>query len=321
VKDYLVHAAVRLSCNYADLPFDAGKQEKTAQIVTERVSAALEKTGDAYAYLLPSGLSERKKNFLLDRRLLHADTVHSPYSVAYLRMDENACVQTALADHLSIATFSEEGDVQSCLKTAKHIRSLLSDESALAYDAEFGYLTAHPCDAGTGMRATLLMNLPAIYAKHELLGMIRSHEMKQCIIRSAGGDILLGRCGVYCIENRVSLGMRTAEIAEQLLNSANALVEKERELRAAAMNGKDMALNDFVWRAYGITTCAQMITQREALKLWSELTMGVSIGAYALDDKVLTGMWEAACGTITLNNVQTQEEANVARAQFIRSLF
>ena len=315
MKDYLMNASVRLSANYADLPFDAGARETLAQRVTERVSTALGRTGDAYAYLLPAGLNENRRNCLLEKRLLHEDTALSPYSVAYLRMDEKACIQTSLADHVSISVFSENGDVHACCKLAQKIRGLIAQEHTLAYDSDFGYLTVHPCAAGTGMHATLLLNLPAVYHKHAMLELIRREELKKVIIHATAGDLLLGRCGVYYIENRISIGMHTEDIIQNLLQSAEVLLERERQLREE----NDVVLSDAAWRAYGIATCARSVTQREALKMWSELTMGVSIGAYTLDDKVLTGMWNAACGTITHSD--TQADANIARADYIRSLF
>lgn len=316
MRDYLINASVRLSANYADIPFDVGAREAQAQCVTERVSMALGRTGDAYAYLLPAGLDENRRNCLLEKRLLHEDTALSPYSVAYLRMDEKACIQTALADHVSISVFSEKGDALACCKSARKIRGLIAQEHSLAYDADFGYLTAQPCAAGTGMRATLLLNLPAVYHKHAMLELIRREELKKVIIHATAGDLLLGRCGVYYIENRISIGMHTEDIIQNLLQSAEVLLERERQLRTEE---NDIALSDAAWRAYGIATCARSVTQRETLKMWSELTMGVSIGAYALDDKVLTGMWNAACGTITHSDMQA--DANIARADYIRSLF
>jgi len=320
MKDYMIDASVRLVCNYADLPFKADIDESLAHRVTERVSVALERTNDAYAYLLPSGLEDVKRRSLTEKRLLHPDTASAPYSVLYLRMDGNVSVQTALYDHAAVCAYSKDGDLKSALQLARHIRHQLSSAGVLAKDPDYGYLTAHPCDAGTGMRASVLLHLPVLQLLKQLPVALRTALSHGAILRPATNDMSVEKGGMYLLENRAALGKNAEEMADDLLKNAERIIDFEKGLRLKGSESKDGLAFDAAWRAYGLARYARRMTQKDVLNTWSHLTMGVSIGAFALSEATLEGMWSVACGTITQNPDDKQTDPDVFRAQQVRQL-
>lgn len=319
MKDYLLQTSVCLHVNFADLPFNADKDETTAQRVTERVSTALERAGDAYTYLLPSGMTDKKKKKLCERGLLQADGDEAPYSVLYLRMDEGLSVQTALSDHVVIAASAEGNQLMNALASARQVRQQLSGVSLLARDEEYGYLTAHPCDAGTGMRASALVHLPMIQLARQTDKMVKMLGEKGAILRPFSGEIGKVIGGLFVIENRASLGKSAQERAEEVLECVERVVNVERRCREAAKEKGDVGVYDAVWRAYGIARYARRLSCLDARNLWSSLTLGHSIGAFEIEEAVLNDLWDLSQGK-RVGDADEMGHLDILRAQRVRFL-
>lgn len=319
MKDYLIHTCVRLHVNYADLPFNADKDEATAQKVTDRVSNALHQAGDAYAYLLPSGMNEEKRKSLQERGLLHPDTDIAPYSVVYLRMDEGLSVQTALSDHAVIAAGGEGDQMQKALLSARQVRAQLGKESLLARDEEYGYLTAHPCDAGTGMRASALLHLPMLQLARQTDKMVKMLGEKGAILRPFSGEIGKVQGNLFVIENRASLGKSAQERADEVLSCAQHVLNVERRCREAAKEKGDVGVYDAVWRAYGIARYARRLSCIDARNIWSSLTLGASIGAFDMEENVLSDLWNLSQGK-RVGDADEMNHPDILRAQRVRFL-
>ena len=320
MKDFIMDASVRLVCNYSDLPFHADKEEELAHRVTERVSIALERSGDAYAYLMPEGMKEENKRRLSEKRLLHPDTNAAPYSVLYLRMDEKVSVQTALADHAVISVHSPEGDLLACQQTARQIRRQLAETGSLAYDDDYGYLTAHPCDAGTGMRCSVLLHLPMLQLTRQMEKIKRKALSEGAVLRPASNDLNQVMGNLYLLENRAALGKNAEDMAADVLKIAEQIVRIEKQCREIAKEKTDEVALDAVWRAYGIAQYVRCITKKDAMNLWSHLSLGTALEAYRLSEQALSGMWDAACGTIEQKQDEKPVHPDVLRARKIRAL-
>lgn len=320
MKDYFINAAVRLHFNFEDLPFCADLDENTARTATERVSTVLETSGENYVYLLPGGMQEKTKETLLTRRLFAPETSSAPYSAVYLRLDECVSIQTALSDHAVISAYSDTGNLVHCLQTARHIRRQIGQRYSLAKDVDWGYLTAHPCDAGTGMRASVLLHLPMLHLSKQLDKIMRIMSARGAILRPATNDVRDMTGNLYLLENKASLGKTAEAMLEDLMQNAQHAMDAERHCRDKALEIKDDMIYDAVWRAFGVASYARRVTKKDALMLWSHLTLGVQLGAFKLDDKVLSGMWTAACGTIAQTDDQKAPHADAVRAQYVRSL-
>lgn len=319
MRDYLLHTCIRLHVNFADLPFNADKDEATAYRVTDRVSNALHQAGDAYAYLLPSGMADDKKKSLQERGLLHPDTDIAPYSVLYLRMDERLSVQTALSDHVIISAGGEGDQMLRSLASARQVRSQLGKESLLARDEEYGYLTAHPCHAGTGMRASAVLHLPMLQLARQMEKMTKMLGEKGAVLRPFSGEVGKVHGALFVIENRASLGKSAQERSEEVLSCVEHVVNVEKRCREAAREKGDVGVYDAVWRAYGIARYARRLSCIDARNIWSSLTLGVSIGAFDMDENVLDDLWDLSQGK-RVGDTEEMGHPDVLRAQRVRFL-
>jgi len=321
MKDYLLQTCVRLYLNYGDCPFNTQNDEALSRRVTERVSNALMRSGDDFAYLLPAGLDYETKRRLKEKGLLHPDTEQAPYSVLYLRMDERLSVQTALSDHALISA-CDESDPNAAYREAESVRALLSEREAIAKDEKYGYLTAHPCHAGEALTVQMLMHLPMMRLSRQtekanavLLG------EKNALLRPYGGDAK-NPGGMYLIENKASMGKAAEERIEDVLQASRILVSIEENFRKTAKDKYDEAVYDPVWRALGVGKYARKVSVADARHLWSMLTLGVSIDAFELKEEVLQDLWELAQGKLPSDqgDMKDPRKADLLRAQRVRFL-
>ena len=80
-----------------------------------------------------------------------------------LSEDEHISVMVNEEDHIRIqCLFSRDYNYQKQLQSANEIDTGLRKELPYAFDEQFGYLTSCPTNTGTGLRASVMMHLPAL---------------------------------------------------------------------------------------------------------------------------------------------------------------
>lgn len=189
--------------------------------------------------------------------LLDPDSADNALSSAYLRQDDCLCVQTAAADHLRIAAYDEDGSLSDCLALCLPLEQALAVDHPYARSAQYGPSYCRPCDAGSGLRASLLLHLPMLTLLKQIPNMTRLCGMAGLLLRSAApaqeerGDAL------YLLENRMTLGIEAADIVRRLQSHAERLTALERQLRAKAAERADDFVLDAIYRAYGVARYAR----------------------------------------------------------------
>ena len=314
MKDYKLNAAVVLRRNYADLPFHAETDEEIARRVNDRSVTALERCEETFTYLLPTSLNAERRKELEEKRLLSTDAPNTVGGVFYLRDDEFLCLETAGEDHLRIAACDEKAGLLSCLDAAVTLAGKLEDTGKIAQSPQYGYLTAYPSDAGTGMRASLLLHLPMLTMLKQL-----SAAMKMA---STGGMALRILPGGLCLlENRIAMGRDEKAIIEQLEAIAKSICALERSLRWRAKERKDLNVADKGWRAYGLCQYALRMNRQEALALWSDLVLGLSIGDLPYGEDEADAMWQIAHLSTDALTRDSALHPDAERARRVRNLF
>lgn len=314
MKDYVLDASVTLRRNYADLPFDADANEETAKRVSERAQVALERSKEGFAYLIVGGMNEEHREKLEQCRLISPEAKEAAACIAYLREDEKACVETAGEDHLLISAYDEDGDPHVCYETCAALARQLEDTGRIARSGQYGFLTARPCDAGTGMRVDMSLHLPMIGATRQVPAAMKLAGISGMILRVDGP-------GFFTLENRVSMGIAEGVIVDSVAECAKQLCALERSLRWKSRDRKDLRIADKAWRAYALAKYALAVKKPEALQLWSDMVLGNTIFEVPYNEQALERLWDIAHmpqGKLTRDN---DMHPDVARAAMIRPLF
>ena len=111
---------------------------------------------------------------------------------------------------------------------ADKIDTLLDNALGFAFDEKLGYLTQCPTNLGTGMRASLMLHLPALQHS-KAIGRIAGNLAKLGLtLRGTYGEGTEPKGALYQLSNQVTLGLSEKAAIDNLQNIAMQLVAQER---------------------------------------------------------------------------------------------
>ncbi len=279
--DVIVSSRVRLARNVADYPFRSRlspeQRQELVELLRESLAACTE-PGE-HRYLGLEGLSDLDRAFLVERHLIsreHAEA-EGPRAVSF-SPDEVVSVMTLEEDHLRMQVIHSGEDLVGAWKVLDALDTRMSEEVEYAYSSRLGYLTACPTNVGTGMRASVMLHLPAVVMTGELEKVFRAVLKINLAVRGLYGEGTQATGDFYQISNQVTLGVSEAEILERLASVVPQIVRYERRGREALMRESRASVEDRVWRAYGLLSHARRISTEGTSRLLSAVRMGVHMG-------------------------------------------
>jgi protein arginine kinase len=214
-------------------------------------------------------------------------------------------------------------DLKKCLDVANRIDDRLEEKVDFAYDANFGYLTCCPTNTGTGLRASVMVHLPALTESGNINSIIRSLSKLGLAVRGIYGEGSDALGNIYQISNQVTLGASEAETIEKLEQIINELITKERSAGLSIYENNKFRLKDRVMRAKGLLQNAYLITSAETMRLISDVRWGITLGI--IDDINHEQLSEALYASLPANiakthNTASASERDLKRAEILRRM-
>jgi protein arginine kinase len=159
------------------------------------------------------------------------------------------------------------------------IDSSIANTVKFAYDEQLGYLTACPTNLGTGLRASVMMFLPALTINEAMPRLMRYLSRKGLTVRGMFGEGSEAEGYHYQISNEVTLGSSEETILALVQEVVEKIVELEGVERSRLVTGADaLTLKDKCLRAYGVLTNCALLTAEECISLASYVKLGVCLG-------------------------------------------
>jgi len=276
--DIIISSRVRLARNVAGYPFlsrlSPDQRLELVELLRDGLAACLE-PGE-HQYLGLEQLSELDRAFLVERHLIsreHAEA-EGPRAVSFSR-DEVLSVMTLEEDHVRMQVIRSGEELVGAWKALDALDSRLAEEVEYAFSGRLGYLTACPTNVGTGMRASVMLHLPAVVMTGEMKKVFRAVLKIDLAVRGLYGEGTQATGDFYQISNQVTLGVSEAELLERLSSVGPQIVLYERRAREALLRQSRVSFEDRVWRAYGLLANARKMSSEEALQVLSAVRLGV----------------------------------------------
>lgn len=322
--DIAVSTRVRLARNLKDYPFPGRMTEKQENEVLEKVSSYLASSagGSTFRFLEIKSLDRVSAGTLVERHLISPELVYKRGGGVVLSSDDSVSVMLNEEDHLRIQSILSGLRLKECLDTVMRLDDLLESNFKYAWDDQIGYLTHCPTNLGTGLRASLMLHLPAYTETGEIRRLLPNLGKLGFAVRGLYGEGTKAVGSLYQISNQMTLGLSEQEAIERLYEVVKSTIEREKMLRNVIMEQNPVLLEDRVWRAYGILSNARRISAEEAMKLISDLRTGISVGI--LDDIPVSELnrliWyiQANCIISSVGRPLTDIECEQKRAELIR---
>ncbi len=280
--DIIISTRIRLARNLEKYPFPNRMTVKQAQEARDLLEGAITNSNSAltdyFKIYHMSETDEIEKQMLAEKHLISSELLKKQASSAMIGKDENMSIMLMEEDHLRIQVIMGGYKLDEAYETAGRVDDVIDENVRYAYDKDFGYLTSCPTNTGTGMRASVMMHLPALTMTNNISRIISSAGQLGIAVRGSYGEGSKAYGCLYQISNQVTLGLGEKEIIEKVKNIVNQIAEHERDARKKLCENNKDYIEDKLWRSYGLLKYGKVISSSEAKSLLSEVLMGKSMG-------------------------------------------
>src|SRR5207248_5829790 len=112
-----------------------------------------------------------------------------------------------------------------------------------------------PTNVGTGLRASVMLHLPAVVFTKEIEKIFRALQKINLAVRGLYGEGSRASGDFYQISNQVTLGKSETTIINEIRDVIPTIIAYERQARSTLVRETRQALQDRVSRAFG-TLCS-----------------------------------------------------------------
>lgn len=282
--DIAISSRVRVARNLKGYPFPHLLDAEKAGEIIHAAKLALEKeqlVQDAGRFEVTRmvELTPVERQILVEKHLISPDLLqnHEKKAVA-LRDDEVASVMINEEDHLRIQCLLPGLQLKKAWELVDRVDDGMEQTMDYAFSEKFGFLTACPTNAGTGMRASVMLHLPGLVLLDQVKGIFASIAKLGFAVRGLYGEGTEALGNLFQISNQVTMGRPEEEIINSLNAVAGQLLLQEREARKVLLQQRREQLEDKVGRSFGILKYARMITAEESMRRLSDLRLGLDLG-------------------------------------------
>ncbi|WP_409303697.1 protein arginine kinase [Peribacillus sp. SCS-155] len=282
-SDIVLSSRVRLARNFKDFKFSTlFSQEEALQIINvvkERFgNKNIPAVGDL-ELLEMSNLQSLEKRVLVEKHLISPQLAEdSPYGACLLTENEEVSIMVNEEDHLRIQCLFSGLQLNEALKVANDIDDFIEGQIDYAYEEDRGYLTSCPTNVGTGLRASVMIHLPALVITQQMNRIIPAINQLGLVVRGIYGEGSEALGNIFQISNQITLGKSEIDIVEDLNSVVQQIIAQERSAREAIVQTSNIQLEDRVFRSYGILQHARVLESKEAAKCLSDVRLGIDLG-------------------------------------------
>lgn len=281
--DIVISSRVRLARNIKDVPFPHSLSESREKEILDSLrtiteSPAFTQRLGNFRFIPLEELSTLERWVLVEKHLISPQQGqgHGHQGVA-LREDETVSIMINEEDHLRIQCLFAGMRLHEAWQLANQVDDSLEATLDFAFDREKGYLTSCPTNVGTGMRASVMMHLPGLMLTRRANQVFSTMSQIGLTVRGMYGEGTEATGNLFQISNQVTLGLSEIDIINHLSSVTIQVIEQEQHAREILLRESKEKLEDRVWRAYGILSQARILSSQEAMRLLSELRLGIDL--------------------------------------------
>ena len=278
----VISSRIRLARNFRDTLF-TNKNDEVALHHVDSIARGLVTTlkdsdnQDYYSISLDK-LSDIERAILVEKHLISPVMAEKmPYRSLLVSDDASVAIMVNEEDHLRIQTMEAGLNLMDAFHHAERIDNSIDEKQLFAFNESFGYLTACPTNVGTGLRASVMLHLPALAMTGRINRLVRSIVQLGYSVRGLYGEGSDALGHMYQVSNQRTMGIREADTIEQLTKIVEGIIAEERKSRQSLLHNDKEGLEDVLWRSYGVLQNARRVNGKEALTKLSDIQLGVDL--------------------------------------------
>jgi protein arginine kinase len=277
-NDIVITSRIRLARNLKNYKFPIYMTESESNSVINEIYNAVSKH-ENYKLTYMKDLSDVKKNSLIENHIISPALANKRNEGAFLLSpDGKTSVMINEEDHIRIQTIEDGLSLKECWKLSNEVDDIIEESVDYAFDRELGYITACPTNIGTGMRASVMLHLPALSITNQIDKLLYGVSQLGVAVRGVYGEGTKSIGHLYQISNQGTLGASEETLIDKINQIVMQIIDKEKNTREHLMKNNYDDLEDDFCRAYGLLTNARKMTVDEAMKLLSLIKLGSEMG-------------------------------------------
>lgn len=323
-NNIIVSSRIRLARNLKELAFPSRMTKEEFQKLNLAVKSAIMESNTPFAktlkYIEMDSVPETEIYAMVERHVISPEFARKCAGKAIvLSEDESICIMLGEEDHIRIQVVKSGLSLEKCYDIAERLDTLLCDKLHFAFNSQFGYLTACPTNLGTGLRASVMLHLPLLEATKQISLISESVNKIGFTVRGIYGEGTSGEASLYQLSNQITLGISEKEALGNLTTITEQIIEKENDARASA---DKLALEDSVFRSFGILSNARKLTSEELMKYLSLIKLGASMGILDIDNKLPDKILVMGGPNMIMRKYGIMEpvERDIKRAELVRDM-
>ena len=283
----MISSRIRLARNIKGIPFTGRmtvEQKKAVCTKVKEVASAI--PGYKFDYIDMENVTAIQAGSMVEEHLISVEFANNREGEGLLLdRKHNVSVMINEEDHLRIQVLGRGEKLATLYETASEIDDALDEKLHFAFSEKLGYLTHCPTNLGTGLRASVMMHLPALHESGLINKIINPVSQVGLTVRGMYGEGSEPAGCVYQVSNQITLGISEKDTIERLEDIVRQIARNEAALSEKML--ENISIEDRVFRSYGIAREARIMSSQEFMKLMSDIRLGIEGGLLNLDTKVL----------------------------------
>lgn len=325
-SNIVLTSRIRLARNLNFMPFPDRISEEEGRKAVSRIEQAFFKA--------PHGPKDYKSIYLwqgdnTENRVLMEKHLISPKllgnvnkAAVIINNEETVSIMLNEEDHIRLQTITAGFNLEDTYEMASRLDDFLEENLDFAYDEKLGYLTACPTNLGTGLRASVMIHLPALAINNQLNSVFNAVTKVGMTIRGLYGEGSKSEGALFQISNQLTLGVSEKDIIDNLKAVVNQVINQEESCRMQILKIYKYELMDKIYRSLGLLKTAILLDSKECLNLLSNVRMGVEMGIIKDVSRVILNSLLVDTQPATLQQISGKElsnkETDFNRAKLIR---
>lgn len=326
-SDIVLSSRIRLARNFEDITFPIIANEEELSHVLKFFEKEFKSRSfqsyENFELVLMEELSAIEKRILIEKHLISPLLAkQSKASAMLISGNEQVSIMINEEDHIRMQLYFPGLQLGKALEKVFELDDWLEEKINYAFDEKWGYLSSCPTNTGTGMRASVMMHLPALVMTRQMNRLIPAINQLGLVVRGIYGEGSEARGNLFQISNQITLGKSEEDIVEDLESIVHQLIEHERRARQMLLEQSGMRLEDRIFRSYGVLAHSRILESKEAAKCLSDVRLGIDLeiikeisGQILNELMILTqpGFLQRYAG-----KALTAEERDILRATLVR---
>ncbi len=281
LEETVISSRIRLARNLRGIPFSSCATTAQLDHVSQTLGRVLaeQMVSPRMEILNLEGLDPVDRMFLSERHLVSHEMVeHAVKRSVGIGDGEQVSVMINEEDHLRIQVLRAGLNLRDAYGTVDRLDDAIENRIDYAFHPQWGYLTACPTNAGTGLRCSLMMHLPGLVLTREMRKIFAAAQELGLAVRGGQGEGSEATGSIFQVSNQATLGVKEEESLELVEREARKIAGFEAEARRQLYKQRPSLIEDRIFRAMGILRGARMISSREVTEHLSVVRMGIALG-------------------------------------------